>query len=142
MLRLQTKIGVYVLTLVLAFGTKVWCKCADSIIKVNGEVDGGNRALVATAEVYPKSGRSTPTAVVKDHRFELELNFDTFQNEDGRGEEYCGRTPESVVIVLKDGTRELSRTRLDIRRDFVRDEKTWDYTLRQKLKIRIPGQGE
>jgi hypothetical protein len=88
-------------------------------------------------EISPDPRRTMPVFPVTKSHFEMTANFDNFLFEIDRFER-CGRTPEYVVLVLMDGDKEISRIKLDIRGDFVRDEKTWNYSLREGVKVQIP----
>jgi len=115
-----------------------WSKCADSVVDVRGELVGDLRpGLKLTLEIEPDPIRATPVVVVINRKFDIKAYFDTFLFDDARGE-HCGRVPESVSVVLLDGQKEVARVRLNVKKDFIRDEKTWNYSTRQGMRIEIP----
>jgi hypothetical protein len=123
-----------------------WCgcmtvtsaKCADSLIRAYGDIAGPiGPNLRMTMEIRPDPRRTMPVIRVVKPEFEIEANFDNFLFEIA-GSDRCGRTLESVALVVLDGDKEITRVNLDIKKDLVRDARTRNYTVRQRLKIQIP----
>lgn len=113
-------------------------KCADSIIRVNGEIIGNvSQTLRVTVEIHPDPRRDMPVQTVTKRQFELSAKFDNFAS-DVPGGEICGRPLESLAIVVLEGSKEVARIKLDGKKDFVRDDKTWNYSLRESVEIQLP----
>lgn len=127
-----------ILFLVCGISIVVWATCADSLISAYGEIMGElSTNLKMTMEICPNPRRLMPVVPLTEHHFKIQANFDNFLVEVKHGE-HCGRDPESVALVLLRDSKEVTRIKLDIKKDFVRDEKTWNYSLREGVKIEIP----
>ena len=134
----QARTALIVTILVVGSAGLCWAKCADVVIHTYGEIIGDlSPDLKLTMEICPSPRRPLPVVPLKNHHFEAETYFDSFIAEDNSRREYCGRMPESIVLVITDGAKEVARVKLVFEKDFVRDE-SGHYTLREGAKIQIP----
>lgn len=139
MLRMPSKIRTSLLICFLVFGvvSSASGTCADSLVRAYGEIEGeiGPNSKI-TIEISPNPRRAMPIIPVKKPRFDIQASFDTFIMDIKQGER-CGRVPESVTLILLEEDKEVARVPLNIKKDFLRDEKTWNYSLRQSAKINL-----
>jgi hypothetical protein len=109
-------------------------KCANRLIHIEGRVDGdsSNARIVVQVTPDPNWGPQ-PEISMKDGTFVGTVLFNATKSE-GRVRDDCSRVPKIVdVVLVKDG-HEVSRVRLDISRDFVRN-KSGDYNLRAPIAL-------
>jgi hypothetical protein len=125
------------LTIVLLGGTTL-SKCANRLIHVEGRVDGVSRSgLRILVQVTPDPNwEPQPEIAIKDGSFVGTVLFNATKSE-GRVRDDCSRRPIKVdVVLLKEG-HEVSRVRLEISHDFVKN-KLGDYELRSPIMLHAP----
>jgi hypothetical protein len=138
--QMSTLCRIAVLSFLACFGcaTAVSAKCADSLVRVYGDIAGPiGPNLRLTMGLRPDPRRTMPVMRIVNSEFDIEGNFDNFLFDVGVIER-CGRKLESVELVLLDGDKEITRVKLNVKEDFRRDEATWSYTVRRRVKIQIP----
>jgi hypothetical protein len=113
------------------------CKCVNRIIYVGGSILGPIAdGLKVMVEVTPDPNwEPQPDIVIKDGKFAGEVYFNATKAE-GRVRDNCSRVPTTVeVLLLKDG-REVNRVRLDVFKDFTKNERN-DYKPRSPILLQV-----
>jgi hypothetical protein len=131
------KIAFTVIFFFLAVGVSL-SKCANRVIHVEGSLDGGSTdGYGIVLQVTPDPNREPqPEIAIKDGRFSGDAVFNGTKSE-GNVRDDCSRVPQIVDVVLLKKGQELSRARLEIAKDFVRD-KLGDYKLRTPVILHPP----
>jgi hypothetical protein len=112
------------------------CKCSGLAIRLKGRVNGGEVGeLRIVAETTPDANwKPQPEIVVQHGAFAGEVYFDSFKSREFN--DICTRVPESVEVKLLRGKHLVDSVRLDVSKDFVRDEHG-DYNLRVPVEFHL-----
>jgi hypothetical protein len=131
----MSRITFFLLAALLVSGEALG-KCGNLIIHITGSIDGitGDDLRIMAQVMPPSNWEPQPEIPIKGGRFAGMVLFDRTKSE-GRAKDDCSRAPDSLDVVLLRNDQELSRLRLDITKDFVR-EKTGDYKLRTPIVLR------
>jgi len=116
------KIAVTLLFVLLGVGVSLG-KCANRVIHVEGSLDSGSTdGFRIVLHVTPDSNWAPqPEIAIRDGRFSGDALFNG-TNSEGNVQDDCSRVPQIVEVVLLKKGQELSRARLEIAKDFVRDK--------------------
>ena len=122
--------------LAMAFPAAGLCKCAGAAIYLLGHVSGGDSdGLEIVAITTPDANwQPLPKILVQHGSFAGAAYFDTFKRREFN--DICTRVPESIEVKLLRGKHQLDSIRLDISKDFVRDE-YGDYKLRSPIEFHV-----
>ncbi len=123
--------------LTIAFPAAGACKCSGLAIHLNGHVSGreGNGLKIVAITTPDDNFAPQPKITVQHGGFAGDVYFDSFKSYDGVTH-ICTRVPESVEVKLLRGKRQLDSIRLDISKDFVRDEQG-DYKVRSPIEFHL-----
>ena len=129
--------GFVLMILAIAFPATGACKCSGLAIHLNGHVSGGDgdRLNIVGITTPDANWEPQPKITVQHGSFAGDVYFDSFKSYDG-ATHICTRVPESVEVKLLRGKRQLDSIRLDISKDFVRDEHG-DYKLRSPIEFHL-----
>jgi len=122
--------------LAMVFPVAGFCKCAGAAIHLKGHVSGGDSdGLEIVAITTPDANWEPQAKILVQHgSFAGEVYFDTFKTREFN--DVCTRVPRSVEVKLFRGKHLADSIRLDISKDFVRDEQG-DYELRSPIEFRL-----
>lgn len=135
-IRLGAQMRTRTLTLLLLclLPGNAWAKCARSAIVIDGLISGPTAGSSVFVEVVPTPNWNSERAVVIDSngRFHVTVYFDTYSGEGWLVYDKCLRSPASVTIRLYRNKRLLDQVALEIKQDFVRQDKI-DFRLRSPV---------
>jgi len=122
--------------LAIAFPVAGLCKCGGAAIHLKGHVSGAESdGLIIVAETIPDANfEPQPKITVQRGAFDGEVYFD--RTMPSKEWDICTRVPESIEVKLLRGKHRLDSIRLDIAKDFVRDEHG-DYKLRSPIEFHV-----
>jgi hypothetical protein len=120
----------------MAFPVAGLCKCGGAAIHLNGHISGRESdGLKIVGETIPDANfEPQPKITVLHGNFEGDVYFD--RTMPSKEWDICTRLPESIEVMLLRGKHQLDSIRLDISKDFVRDEHG-DYKLRLPIEFHV-----
>jgi hypothetical protein len=112
-------------------------KCANRVIHIEGTIEGASSdGLRIGVQVTPEPNwEPQPEMAIRSGRFAGTVLFDGTKSE-GHVRDDCSRVPETMDLILLRNGQELSRLRLVIAKDFVKD-KLGDYKLRSPIMLHL-----
>ena len=112
----------------------VWAKCARSAIEIDGLISGPSAGSSVFVQVLPDPNWDSEPAVVVDSngRFHVTVYFDTYSGTGWLVADKCLRNPAIVTVRLYRNRRSLDQVALEIKQDFVRQDKI-DFRLRSPV---------
>jgi hypothetical protein len=113
-------------------------KCANRVIHIEGSLDRGSTdGFRIVMHVKPDPNwEPQPEIAIRDGKFSGDALFNGTKSE-GNVRDDCSRVPQIVDVILLKKGQEVSRARLEIAKDFVRD-KLGDYTIRTPVILHTP----
>ena len=127
--------AILLLSMALVTAGEASAKCGNLIIRIEGRIEGGRGDdLRVVVDVTPAPNwEPQPEIPIKGQAFVGDALFDRTKSEE-RVRDACSRVPDSLDVRLLRKGLELSRVRLHIKQDFVR-EKGGNYNLRSPIVL-------
>jgi hypothetical protein len=133
---LYAKLALLMIATVSLFAAPSTSKCVNRIIYVDGSIVGPViDDLKVTVEVTPDPNwEPQPDISIKDAKFAGEVYFNATKAE-GRVRDDCSRVPTTVEVLLVKHGREVNRVRLDVSREFTKNQQ--GYRTRSPILLRV-----
>jgi hypothetical protein len=126
----------FIAVIIAAFASLAYAKCGNTLIVVEGYVEGTNSALqqnIAVRVDPDPNWDDQPAVRFEDGKLEAKVWFDMTKSE-GVVRDNCSRKPRTVTVSLIVDGRETEAVSLIVRRDFIRVD-THHYNLKSPLVL-------